>query len=127
MRLTTRPTREAGIDVVGVGVLVWVVGCGVAVAGCVAVGVPLGEVEVAVPVAVAGGVVLVLGRPGEDPQAAATSISPTAKVVTLASRTDDCTLARLLRYIHCRATESGLRQGWWSALPEWCSSGPAGA
>lgn len=111
---------DGGIDAVGVGALVAVavpvaVFVPVVVAGadvvsvvarCVAVGV-LAEEEGGGLSTVAVVVGPAVGDCGEDPQATAISSTPTAKAVTLVSRTDIRSVAHLLRSIHCRSTDPG--------------------
>ena len=80
-----------GIDAVGAGELVWVVGFGVGCAGVLSwvgggesAAVEGGEVDV--EMAVVAEVVAVTGVPGEDPHAVTRSSSPTARVGRLGSR-----------------------------------------
>jgi hypothetical protein len=118
MRLTTSPTKAAGMGAVGASVLVWVVGGGEVVAvavvvvdvvpvaaGCVVVGVPLAEEVGVALVAVAIVVGPTFGVGGEELQAATIISTPTAKVVALARGTVVRTVANLLRQFHCRPTD----------------------
>jgi len=106
-----------GIGAAGAGVLVAVAvlvpGVDVvpAVAEYVAVGVPLAEEAVAAPVTVAGVVESAFGVCGEDPQAAASSSTPTVKVMALAPRTAVSILAHILRH---RSPSVTLTERYWA-------------
>jgi hypothetical protein len=102
-----------GIGAAGAGVLVAVAVLvpGVEVVPAVAVGVPLGEEVVAAPVTVAGVVESAFGVCGEDPQAAASSSTPTVKVMALAPRTAVSILAHILRH---RSPSVTLTERYWA-------------